>query len=290
MHSKIWGKYGWYLLHSTAYLYDPKNKNKYMRLLNSYRVILPCPICRKHFSQKLDKIGDAMKEQNSYVKWLIDAHNSVNVLHGRANMSEDAVKKLYYKDDKLIIDKTQYIVFGQFILAEAIKRNNNNHKEFINFFSIVPQIIPLLDKQFAEDEIKTLSDCYKWGYYFTDATRDKFDMTIKNTMTVFSNMLNRIPTTYEIYEWVTKTILNNDWFEALKMQITSNPFYAVRTTILNGYNKYLKRDPDKGGFRFYFKRLITGKMNTDQFYNSLKNSPEGQRVSREAKKLSENKA
>lgn len=283
MHSKIWGKYGWYLLHSTSYLYSPEEKNKYMRLLKCYTEILPCPICRKHFSQKLDKIGDAMKEKDSYVKWLIDAHNSVNVLFGRENMSVDAVKKLYYKDDKLIIDKTQYIVFGQFILAEAIKRNNNNHKQFITFFSIVPQIVTLSEKQFDSDQIKTLSDCYKWGYYFTDSTKDKFDKTVKNTMSVFSTMLGRIPTIYEMYEWVTKTILNNDWFEALKMQITSNPFYAVRNTIINGYKKYLKREPDKGGFNFYFKRMITGRMNVDAFHNSLKNSEE-------AKKLSENKA
>lgn len=220
-----------------------------------------------------------MKEKSSYVKWLIDVHNSVNVLHGRPNMSEEAVKKLYYKDNKLIIDKTQYIVFGQFILAEAIKRSSDNHKTFITFFSIVPQIISIKDTE----EIKSLSDCYKWGYYFTDATKEKFDTTVENTMKVFSTMLNRIPTTYEIYEWVTKTILNKEWFDVLKMQLTSNPFYAIRKTIIDGYNKYLKRNPDESGFRFYFKRMAIGRMNVDQFYNSLKSSSE-------ARKLSENKA
>lgn len=283
MHSKIWGKYGWYLLHSTSYLYDPKDRDKYMRLLKCYTEILPCPICRKHFSQKLDKIGDVMKEKTSYVKWLIDVHNSVNVLHDRASMSVDEVKKLYFKDDKLVIDKTQYIILGQFILTEAIKRNNDNQKPFITFFSIVPQIITLSEKEFDTEEIKKLSDCYKWAYYFTDATKEKFNATVANTMKVFSTMLNRIPTIYEIYEWVTKTILNNEWFEALKIQITSNPFYSVRTTIINGYLKYLKREPDKGGFAFYFKQLITGKMNVDQFHKSLQSSSE-------ARKLSQNKA
>lgn len=283
MHSKIWGKYGWYLLHSTAYLYNTKDKNKYMRLLKCYTEILPCPICRKHFAQKLDKIGDAMKDNDSYVKWLIDVHNSVNVLYGRASMSVDEVKKLYFKDDKLIIDKTQYIILGQFILAEAIKRNNDNQKPFITFFSIVPQIVTLPKKEFDSEDIKNLSDCYKWAYYFTDATKDKFNLTVSNTMEVFSTMLNRIPTVYEIYEWVTKTILNNDWFEVLKMKITNNPFYSIRTIIINGYLKYLNRVPDKPGFSFYFKQMITGEMNVNQFHNSLKNSDE-------ARKLSQNKA
>ena len=172
---------------------------------------------------------------------------------------------------------------GQFILTEAIKRNNDNQKPFITFFSIVPQIITLSEKEFDTEEIKKLSDCYKWAYYFTDATKEKFNVTVANTMKVFSTMLNRIPTIYEIYEWVTKTILNNEWFEALKIQITSNPFYSVRTTIINGYLKYLKREPDKGGFGFYFKQLITGKMNVDQFHKSLQSSSE-------ARKLSQNKA
>lgn len=282
MHSKIWGKYGWYLLHSTAYLYEPEHKNKYMRLLNCYTEILPCPICRKHFAQKIDRMGDAMKDRDSYVKWLIDAHNSVNVLFGRARMNTESVKKLYYKNDKLIIDKTQYIIFGQFILAEAIKRNNQNYKPFVTFYSIVPQIITIEGKDFDIDEIKSLSDSYKWGYYFTDASKEKFDQTVKNTMSVFSTMLDRIPTTYEMYEWVTKTILNNDWFEALKTQISNNPLYTIRNTIINGYKKYLNRTPDKSGFAYYFKHMITGKMNVDGFHNSLKNSDE-------ARKLSQNK-
>lgn len=283
MHSKIWGKYGWYLLHSTAYLYNSDKKELYMSLLKCYTDILPCIICRKHFSQKLDKIGDAMKDKDNYVRWLINTHNSVNELFGRKIMDEDEVKKLYYNNGKLHIDKTQYIIFGQFILAEAIKRNNNNNKSFITFFSIVPQIVILPEKQFDTNQIRNLSDCYKWGYYFTDSTKEKFDIIVKNIIDVFSKVLDRIPTAYEMYEWVNKITLNNEWFDVLKMKLLNNPFYGVRNTIINGYKKYLNRNPDKDGFSYYFKIMINGKMNVDEFYNSLKNS-------NEAKKLSENKA
>lgn len=283
MHSKIWGKYGWYLLHSTSYLYCPENKDKYMNLLKCYTEILPCPICRKHFSEKLEKIGDAMNNKDSYIKWLIDAHNSVNILFRRNIMNVESVKKLYYKDDKLIIDKTNYIIFGQFILAEAIKRNDNNNNEpFINFFSIVPKILILPEKDFNPDNIKSLSDCYKWGYYFTDSTKERFDELVKKTENFFSKILGRIPTAYEMYEWMTKISLNEEWFEVLKIKITNNPYLYIRNIIINGYNKYLNRDPDKDGFNFYFKKMIKEGMNVEDFYNSLKNS-------NEAKKISENK-
>lgn len=320
MHSKIWGKYGWYLLHSTAYLYEPEKKQLYMRLLNSYRHILPCPICRKHFSQKLDKMGNAMKDRDSYVQWLIGAHNSVNSLFRRPHMNKDQVKRLYYRNDKLYIDKTQYLIFGQFILAEAIKRNGKNQKEFINFFSIVPKILdikkPSLEKKVEEDKnkdnnsennteeneennsesktnnidntekekeeyepIKTLSDSYKWAYYFTDANKERYETVVKNTMDVFADMLSRIPTTYEMYEWTTKTILNEAWFSALKSRITNNPLNSVQEIVVNGYRKYLNRDPDKGGFKNYFRKLVSGRINVNQFYNELKNSKEGRKIS-----------
>lgn len=296
MHSKIWGKYGWYLLHSTAYLYEVEKKELYMRLLNSYRHILPCPICRRHFSQKLNNMGDVMKSRDSYVQWLISTHNSVNSLFHRPHMNKDQVKKLYFNNDKLYIDKTQYLIFGQFILAEAIKRNGKNQKEFINFFSTVPKILninkPTLQEEVEDkkkdnksktdkeyEPIKTLSDSYKWAYYFTDASKEKYNTVVKNTMDVFVDILNRIPTTYEMYEWTTKTILNNDWFSALKSKIINNPLNSVKEIIVNGYREYLKRDPDKGGFKNYFRKLVSGRINVNQFYNELKNSKEGRKIS-----------
>lgn len=265
-------------------------------------------------------MGNAMKDRDSYVQWLIGAHNSVNSLFRRPHMNKDQVKRLYYRNDKLYIDKTQYLIFGQFILAEAIKRNGKNQKEFINFFSIVPKILdikkPSLEKKVEEDKnkdnnsennteeneennsesktnnidntekekeeyepIKTLSDSYKWAYYFTDANKERYETVVKNTMDVFADMLSRIPTTYEMYEWTTKTILNEAWFSALKSRITNNPLNSVQEIVVNGYRKYLNRDPDKGGFKNYFRKLVSGRINVNQFYNELKNSKEGRKIS-----------
>ena len=271
MHSKVWGRYGWYVLHSTAYMYNESKIDFYKELHTVYGIILPCPICRMHFIKQVNRMGDKiMTDKELYINWLIDAHNNVNRLHSRGNWNRGQVDKLYHRDGKLNIDMTQYIIFGQFILAEAIKRGSNTN-DFLKFFNLLPKLVKL-DREW--EEIDNLGDAYKWGYYFTNVSKERFDQVVDDTVKTFTDTLNRLPTAYEIYEWVTKSVLNKDWFGALKTRLDKDPTNLVTQVIRHGYQMFLHREPDEEGFKTYFNNIISGRMSVKNFYKSLATSPE----------------
>jgi hypothetical protein len=51
--------------------------------------VIPCPICRAHYSQALkDKpVEDVVKSRDALVQWLFDLHNTVNQQLGKSTIT-----------------------------------------------------------------------------------------------------------------------------------------------------------------------------------------------------------
>ena len=112
MDTKKWGKHGWIFLHYVTFNYpiNPTQENidNYYNFFYSLQYILPCDICKKHYSNNLLKhnlIG-ALKTRNTLIRWLIDIHNDINYELGKPILSYD---KALQKLDKL--DNNNYIYY-----------------------------------------------------------------------------------------------------------------------------------------------------------------------------------
>jgi hypothetical protein len=75
-----WGSSYWFVLHSMAYVYDPKDKNKYFNFFMNLGYILPCSECKIHYQDNVsrDDLEKALESNESLFRWVYDLHNKVN--------------------------------------------------------------------------------------------------------------------------------------------------------------------------------------------------------------------
>jgi len=76
-----WGTGTWMLIHSIAYVYNPKiDKDNYYNFFSNLGNVLPCEECRIHYSQNLNKqeLLMALQSAESLFRWTYDLHNKVN--------------------------------------------------------------------------------------------------------------------------------------------------------------------------------------------------------------------
>lgn len=76
-----WGSGSWIMIHSIAYVYNPKlDKEKYFNFFSNLGSILPCEDCRIHYSQNLNKqeLITALETNETFFRWVYDLHNKVN--------------------------------------------------------------------------------------------------------------------------------------------------------------------------------------------------------------------
>ena len=121
MDTKKWGKHGWIFLHYVTFNYpiNPTQQDidNYYDFFYSLKFVLPCEICKKHYSNNLLKhnlIG-ALKTRNTLIRWLIDIHNNINYELGKPILSYD---KALQKLDK--VDNNNYIYYSIILITLII--------------------------------------------------------------------------------------------------------------------------------------------------------------------------
>lgn len=101
MNPDIWGPMFWFSLHSITFDYpfhpNDEDKARIRNFFNSLEYILPCSICRVHYSKHIrdSPIELHLGSRIELVRWLIDVHNKVNEQNGKVLMSYDSVIKMY---------------------------------------------------------------------------------------------------------------------------------------------------------------------------------------------------
>jgi len=82
---KIWGPKAWSLLHAFSMNNNLKISNKkkhnYYILYTSFKYIIPCNLCRKHYSDIIYYINPIVEEKITrkyLIKWVFETHNIVN--------------------------------------------------------------------------------------------------------------------------------------------------------------------------------------------------------------------
>ena len=132
MKPKQWGPIVWYLIHSVAYNinddeYFHNYKTSYFNFYESLKDIIPCPICRGHFS-KIMKKKDIYKCRNKrdLINWTINKHNQVNKKLKKKIFNIEDSDKIY---DKLN-NKKIYKAFDILTFNTQLKSRLNSYRIF----------------------------------------------------------------------------------------------------------------------------------------------------------------
>jgi hypothetical protein len=90
----VWGPVFWLTIHITALGYPEKPTYAQKRAAKEYfeglQFLLPCPQCREHYKEHLQKnpISPALDNRRDLFEWTVRVHNSVNKMLGKPTTTE----------------------------------------------------------------------------------------------------------------------------------------------------------------------------------------------------------
>lgn len=111
MNPEIWGPHAWFFLHSITLAYPDNpsygDKENVKTFFKSFYKVLPCPKCRIHYENHLERMpitNEIVESKQQLVQWLIDLHNAVNKSTNKPLLTYEDVLLKYtkcYSDDGL---------------------------------------------------------------------------------------------------------------------------------------------------------------------------------------------
>jgi hypothetical protein len=94
MRPSIWGPILWNTMHivSLGYPDDPASEVQHAAtsFYNSLSFLIPCPVCRDHYTQHIREMPPAVESKKALVEWVWTLHNRVNRDIGKSEVSFDA--------------------------------------------------------------------------------------------------------------------------------------------------------------------------------------------------------
>lgn len=122
-----WGPGAWNTLHTFAHRapheLTEEDKGRWTTFLRLFAAFLPCPKCRSHFQDFLDRRlrdGDSLATRASLVSLLNEAHNDVNFRNGKRVYSLDEHYAAYRKPAPLVVRARDAACFAGVAVAVAL--------------------------------------------------------------------------------------------------------------------------------------------------------------------------
>lgn len=131
MDPKIWGPPGWLFLHTLTFNY-PNNptkeeKENYHTFFDSLKNVIPCPICKGHYSNNLKTNPIKLDSKDELIEWLFDIHNLVNKFKGEKVYSHEELYDKYYD-----------------ILKSDALKEKDKYKDYIKYTLLIVIVLLLL--------------------------------------------------------------------------------------------------------------------------------------------------
>lgn len=101
MSSPIWQPVTWLIFHHITKNYREEYRQHYIDFFETFKIIIPCKICRTHYNENLNKQG-MMIDQNinsqNIFNWTVDLHNTVNRQNGKRAWTHERANQYYSKN------------------------------------------------------------------------------------------------------------------------------------------------------------------------------------------------
>lgn len=180
MHSKVWGKYQWRMMHIISYTYNGRmNEKERQRYISFYKTILaviPCPVCSAHYAKRLKRypVEGHLKDKDSLASWVNFLHNEVNYALQKPIVSKSQSDLMYFKDNKL-----QYDFNDIYMLCHIYSMNSNiNYESLKKLLTLFYQIYPNLSKKTPKSlaDVKNINNSLRlkhWADNFINEINNK---------------------------------------------------------------------------------------------------------------------
>jgi hypothetical protein len=98
---EVWGPFFWHTIHITALGYPSSptyaHKKAAKEFYESLKILIPCPICRDHYTEHLEKhpLTPYLDKREDLFRWTVLLHNEVNKMLGKKEYTEAQVLENY---------------------------------------------------------------------------------------------------------------------------------------------------------------------------------------------------
>lgn len=140
--STAWQPLSWIIFHTLALNYNDKYHEHYKSFFESFTKIIPCRICRNHYTQNINKSKMTIEEninKDNIFNWTVDLHNSVNKMNYKKVWSHDEAKKYYLKNN--FNQKALKIFVFEYVRAN-FKKNPEKTQNLIKMLNALAYLYP----------------------------------------------------------------------------------------------------------------------------------------------------
>jgi len=163
---KDWGPLFWNFLHCIPNSLNNENKCNFIVLFKKLSYVLPCPECKIHYCEFINK--NKLDFKNITIlkmkKWILDLHNSVNLKLGKKKYSLKESNRIHKN-----INDSKFLTLVNYIIKGAMQNKISVYKflNFILFFEIISNIYPNEKirnkfKDIEKLEISNIEELDKW--------------------------------------------------------------------------------------------------------------------------------
>lgn len=93
LHIGRWGKAGWLFITACAFTYPQSPTTEQKRQMHQFLIsvgqVMPCGVCRKHFTGATNKLGSALDGRMNLLRWVCNTRNDINRRNGKPAVSFD---------------------------------------------------------------------------------------------------------------------------------------------------------------------------------------------------------
>lgn len=137
-----WQPITWNIFHYMALNYKEKYKNQYLIFFDTFKILIPCKICKTHYNQKLKnekfKLEENINEEKIF-NWTVDLHNSVNKINYKKIWSYSEAKN-YYETNNFNNNTLKLFVLEH--IKHSFKKNPEKTQQLIRMIRTIPYLHP----------------------------------------------------------------------------------------------------------------------------------------------------
>ncbi len=121
----VWGPIFWNAMHivSLAYPATPTEEDKAgtRAFFESLTTVIPCPICRTHYKEKIAASPPALESKGELIVWVWEIHNEVNKMLKKPEMSMEAfLERMKHLSKERCVDWSKVAIAGTAGIAVGI--------------------------------------------------------------------------------------------------------------------------------------------------------------------------
>ena len=132
-----WGPAGWDFIHAVSFAYSKTptstERDDMHKFVSACAKVLPCKICCRHFQNfiasdmKFSESSRALVSRDALSRFLVDAHNDVNLRLGKRRLSYDEVARQYSPGGGGMLDSNWIFLVVVGVLCVLILRARHRH-------------------------------------------------------------------------------------------------------------------------------------------------------------------